>query len=173
MGLSPFDYLVMGICAWLGYRGFTTGLIQQLATLAFFVAVFFLMDHFRQPVQKLMVHLHLIKEELSLPATFLTLVLLALMTVFGFSRILSRMLRSAGLGFANRLGGFLFGVAKGALLCGIFLKTIYGLEWAQRPKTPQTLTDHCLHFSEMVFPFLLDLKNELHLAHPLPDAQRR
>ena len=100
-----------------GWKGARKGLIIEVVSLlAFGVGIYGAM-HFSDFTAE---HLQEVTEfnpkYLNTVAFILTFVLLVIIVNL-IGRLVSKMVQAMNLGFFNRLGGFLFGMAKGVLLC--------------------------------------------------------
>lgn len=100
-----------------GWKGARKGLIIEVVSLlAFGVGIYGAMHFSDFTAEHLQEVTEINPKYLNTVAFILTFVLLVIIVNL-IGRLVSKMVQAMNLGFFNRLGGFLFGMAKGVLLC--------------------------------------------------------
>ena len=100
-----------------GWKGARKGLIIEVVSLlAFGVGIYGAMHFSDFTAEHLQEVTEINPKYLNTVAFILTFVLLVIIVNL-IGRLVSKMVKAMNLGFFNRLGGFLFGMAKGVLLC--------------------------------------------------------
>lgn len=114
--------LVLGIILLLFViRGFMQGFVISIASLFGLVAGFYGAAHFSGWMAGVLTHqFGMQSKHLMLMAYMLTFVAV-IVVVYILGRVLTGLLKTAGLSFLNRLGGGVVGLAKGALLASLLL----------------------------------------------------
>ncbi len=108
--------------AWFAYKGFTKGLIIELASLAALVLGIYAALYFSDITADFLVtYLKVGKKYLSLIAFVLTFILVVIGVVTLGGRILEKFIDILLLGFLNKLAGAVFGVLKGMLILSLLL----------------------------------------------------
>ena len=113
-----------------GFKGFRKGLIIEVVTLlAFGVGIYGAMHFSDFTASHLQEFMEVNPKYIDTIAFILTFILLVII-VNVIGRLVSDAVKAMNLGFFNRLGGFLFGLAKGLLLCSTFVLVLNNLQWA-------------------------------------------
>ena len=117
--------IVLFVFGWKGYR---KGLIiEVVALLAFGVGIYGAMHFSDFTAEHLQEVTEINPKYLNTVAFILTFVLLVIIVNL-IGRLLSKAVQAMNLGFFNRLGGFLFGAAKGVLLCSTMVLVLNNLQ---------------------------------------------
>ena len=119
--MNYLDIIIAIVLFIFGFKGFRKGLVIEVVTLlAFGVGIYGAM-HFSDFTA---VHLQEVMEinpkYLNTIAFVLTFILLVIV-VNMIGRAVTGLIKAMNLSFFNKLGGFVFGMAKGVLLCSILL----------------------------------------------------
>ncbi|HUY04231.1 MAG TPA: CvpA family protein [Rhodocyclaceae bacterium] len=113
--MTGFDYLVLMVIALSSLLGLWRGVVSELLGLAAWVAAFFAARAWGLVVAGWLTAW--LGEPAWRAAAGFAAVFLVTLLIFAAARlVLSRLLRAVGLGFADRLLGALFGVARGVLV---------------------------------------------------------
>ncbi len=118
-----FDILIFGLTFLLGLKGIVNGLIKEIFGLLGVIGGVLLASRYAQTAGNL-INDRIYKinnEELIIFAGFLSVLIVfwILCLLIGF--VLSKLIKMSGLGFLDRLGGFLFGCAKVFLIFAILI----------------------------------------------------
>lgn len=119
--MNYFDYILIVPVLYGLYRGFTKGLILELASLVALVAGIYGAMHFSS------ITFGYLSEVLEVEATYLQLAsygltfLLIVLTITLTGKILTMLVKLVALGFANRLMGAVFGGIKALLILSVLL----------------------------------------------------
>ncbi len=113
--MTVFDYAVLAVMAASLLLGLWRGLVSEVLALAAWVAAFFAARAVAPSMAPLFAHFtH--EAALQYVAAFVA-VFIGVLLVFVIARVLmSKLLRAVGLGWADRLLGMLFGIARGLLI---------------------------------------------------------
>ena len=119
--MNYFDYILIVPVLYGLYRGFTKGLILELASLVALVAGIYGAMHFSS------ITFGYLSEVLEVEATYLQLAsygltfLLIVLTITLTGKILTMLVKLVALGFVNRLMGAVFGGIKALLILSVLL----------------------------------------------------
>lgn len=122
------DIIIAIILFLFGFKGLRKGLIIEVVTLlAFGVGIYGAMHFSDFTAERLVEYIEVKPEYLNTIAFILTFILLVI-AVNLIGRLVSKLVKTMNLGFFDRLGGFVFGVAKGVLLCSLFVVVLNNLQ---------------------------------------------
>jgi membrane protein required for colicin V production len=122
--LNYLDIIIAIILLLFGVKGFRKGLIIEVVTLlAFAVGIYGAMHFSDFTAEHLKEFMEINPKYLNTTAFVLTFILLViLVNIIG--RMVTKLIQAMNLGFFNKLGGALFGMAKGVLLCSIMVMVL-------------------------------------------------
>lgn len=122
--MNYLDIAIALVLIVFGVKGRKKGLIIEIVSLlAFGVGIYGAM-HFSDFTAKTLVeYIEIAPQYLNTAAFVLTFILLVIL-VNMIGRVVSKVVTSLNLGWANKLGGFVFGAAKGMLLCSLSLMVL-------------------------------------------------
>lgn len=122
--MNYLDIIIAIILFLFGFKGLRHGLIIEVVTLlAFGVGIYGAMHFSDFTASHLQDFLEIAPKYLNTVAFVLTfIVLVVLVNLIG--RLVSKAIKSLNLGFFDKLGGFLFGIIKGVLLCSVLLMVL-------------------------------------------------
>ena len=126
--MNYLDIIIAIILILFGIKGLRKGLIIEVVTLlAFGVGIYGAMHFSDFTAARLQDVMEINPNYLNTIAFVLTfIVLVVLVNIIG--RLVSRAVKSLNLGFFDKVGGFLFGVAKGVLLCSTLVLVLNNLK---------------------------------------------
>ncbi len=117
MGQDVFDLAFILILCFFAIRGWFTGLVGEVAAIVSLVGGFWTAHTFHPMLAK---QLTFIAEPMwRTMASYVVLFVAVVVAVAVAARMIQRLLRLAFASWVDRLGGGLFGLAKGILLCSI------------------------------------------------------
>ena len=126
--MNYLDIIIAIILFLFGFKGLRKGLIIEVVTLlAFGVGIYGAMHFSDFTAERLVEYIEVKPEYLNTIAFILTFILLVI-AVNLIGRLVSKLVKTMNLGFFDRLGGFVFGVAKGVLLCSLFVVVLNNLQ---------------------------------------------
>jgi len=127
--MNYLDIIIAIILMGFGIEGLRKGLIIEVVSLlAFGVGIYGAMHFSDFTADRLQDVMEINPKYLNTIAFVLTfVVLVVLVNLLG--QLVSKLIRSLNLGFFDRVGGFLFGVAKGVLLCSVLVLVLNNLQW--------------------------------------------
>ena len=119
--MNYLDIIIAIVLLLFGIKGLRKGLIIEVVTLlAFGVGIYGAMHFSDFTAAHLQYVMEIDPKYLNTIAFVLTfIVLVVVVNLIG--RLVSKAIQSLNLGFFDKLGGFLFGIVKGVLLCSILL----------------------------------------------------
>lgn len=127
--MNYLDIIIGVILIGFGIQGLRKGLIIEVVSLlAFGVGIYGAMHFSDFTADRLKDVMEISPKYLNTIAFILTfIVLVVLVNLLG--RLVSKLIKSLNLGFFDRVGGFLFGAAKGVLLCSVLVLVLNNLQW--------------------------------------------
>lgn len=122
--MNYLDIIIAIILFLFGFKGLRKGLIIEVVTLlAFCVGIYGAMHFSDFTAAHMQDFMEIDPKYLNTVAFVLTfIVLVVLVNLIG--RLVSKAIKSMNLGFFDKLGGFLFGIIKGVLLCSVLLMVL-------------------------------------------------
>ena len=122
--MNYLDIIIAIILLLFGVKGFRKGLIIEVVTLlAFAVGIYGAMHFSDFTAEHLKEVMEINPKYLNTTAFVLTFILLViLVNIIG--RMVTKLIQAMNLGFFNKLGGAVFGMAKGVLLCSIMVMVL-------------------------------------------------
>ena len=122
--MNYLDIIIAIILLLFGVKGFRKGLIIEVVTLlAFAVGIYGAMHFSDFTAEHLKEFMEINPKYLNTTAFVLTFILLViLVNIIG--RMVTKLIQAMDLGFFNKLGGAVFGMAKGVLLCSIMVMVL-------------------------------------------------
>ena len=127
--MNYLDIIIAIILLLFGFKGFRKGLIIEVVTLVAFVVGIWGAMHFSDfTADHLKDVMEIDPKFLNTVAFVLTFVLLVILVNL-IGHLLTKAIKAMNLGFFNRLGGVIIGLAKGLLLCSTFVLVINNLQW--------------------------------------------
>ena len=119
--MNYLDIIIAILLFLFGFKGFRKGLIIEVVTLlAFGVGIYGAMHFSDFTAEHLQDFMEINPKYLNTIAFVLTFILLAVVVNI-IGRWLTNLIKAMNLNFWNKLGGFVFGVAKGVLLCSVLV----------------------------------------------------
>ena len=148
------DIIIAIILLVFGFKGLRKGLIIEVVTLlAFGVGIYGAMHFSDFTAGHLQDFMEINPKYLNTIAFVLTfIILVVLVNLIG--RLVSRAIKSLNLGFFDRLGGFLFGILKGVLLCSTFVLVLNNLQWTGIIKEEVRQKSFLYSYVEKTVPYL-------------------
>ena len=152
--MNYLDIIIAIILFLFGFKGFRKGLIIEVVTLlAFGVGIYGAMHFSDFTAEHLKDFMEINPKYLNTVAFILTFILLVvLVNIIG--RLVSNVVKAMNLGFFNKLGGFLFGLAKGLLLCSTMVLVLNNLQWMGLVKEEVKEGSYLYPYVEKTVPYL-------------------
>ena len=122
--MNILDIIIAIILLFFGIKGLKKGLILEVVSLlAFGIGIYGAMHFSDFTAATLTDYIEINPKYLNTTAFILTFIILViLVNVIG--KLVSKMVRDMNLGTFNKIGGFVFGGAKGVLLCSLLLMVL-------------------------------------------------
>lgn len=137
--MTYIDIIIAIILVAFGFEGFRKGIITEAATLLGLVLGLYGAFHFSDfTANKLLQWVEIDPKYLNVIAFIVTFIIVAFL-VYLLGRLLAKVVKSLKLGFIDKLGGILFGIAKGVLLCSLLfmLLNVFDAKGIIKEKTRQ------------------------------------
>jgi len=157
--MNILDIIILIPVAWLAYRGFSRGLIIEIATLAALILGIYISVHFSDVVGAWLVnqfdwqtqYIHII----AFVITFIGVVII----VYIIGRILGKFIDLIALGFINKILGAVFGILKAVVLLSVIFMVINRFDFNQKLITDKMrdkslLYEHVEKVVPSIIPFL-------------------
>ncbi len=126
--MNYLDIIIAIVLLFFGIKGLKKGIIVEVASLlAFIVGIYGAMHFSDFTAERLVEYIEINPKYINTVAFILTFVLLALLVNL-IGKLASKLAKSLNLGFLDKLGGFVFGAAKGVLLCSLLVMVLNNLE---------------------------------------------
>lgn len=119
--MNYIDIIIAIIVVVFGIRGLRKGLIREAATLLGLFLGLFVAFHFSDFTADKLQHLWEIDPKyLNLIAFIVTFIVVAILVNL-LGHLVAKLVKAINLGFIDRLGGFVIGLAKGLLICSLLI----------------------------------------------------
>ncbi|HEU0118424.1 MAG TPA: CvpA family protein [Alphaproteobacteria bacterium] len=137
-GLNNLDYVVLGIIGLSAIFALFRGFVREVLSLISWILAYFAAVRYHSLLEPF-VHRYIKNESLLMPIAatgvfVLTLVLLSLLSTF-----ITGLVRGKALTAVDRSLGFLFGIARGALIICIVYMALVSVFWPELEKTPEQI----------------------------------
>ena len=119
--MNVLDLIIGIILVLFAITGLRKGLIIEAFYLASFLFGAYGAMHFSDAVADWMSDFINVSEDYLTIISFIVTFIIVLILVRLFGRVISRLLEAISLGFVDKIGGFIFGVLKGALLVSVII----------------------------------------------------
>lgn len=127
MNLNYLDIIIIVLMFVFGVTGWRKGIIIEAATLLGLGLGLYGAFHFSDfTAQELVNYVEINPKYLGVISFIVTFIVVALVVNL-LGRLLSKVVKNLNLGFIDKLGGFLVGLAKGVLLCSLMVMLINAL----------------------------------------------
>ena len=152
--MNYLDIIIAIVLLLFGWRGWRKGLIIEVVTLLAFVVGIYGAMHFSDfTAEHLRDFMEIDPKYLNTIAFVLTFVLLVILVNL-IGKAVTRLIRAMNLTFFNKLGGFLFGAAKGVLLCSTFVLVLNNLQMLGVVKEEVKQDSYIYPYVEETVPYL-------------------
>jgi membrane protein required for colicin V production len=152
--MNYLDIIIAIILLIFGFKGLRKGLIIEVVTLVAFGAGIYGAMHFSDfTSERLQDFMEINPKYLNTIAFVLTFIILVVVVNL-IGRLISKAIKSLNLGFFDKLGGFVFGVLKGVLLCSTFVLVLNNLQWTGIIKEKVRKESFLYTYVEKTVPYL-------------------
>ena len=152
--MNYLDIVIAIILFLFGFKGLRKGLVVEVVTLlAFGVGIYGAMHFSDFTAEHLQEVMTIDPKYLNTVAFILTFVLLVVLVNL-IGRAVKKMVQTMNLGFFDRLGGFVFGVAKGVLLCSAVVLMFNNLQFTGLIKEDVKKESRLYPYIEKTVPYL-------------------
>ncbi len=150
------DYLIIVFVAVFIFLGYRKGFIISLATIVALILGIYLAVNFSNFMDRILLENFKLSKSW-LPVLSFTLTFLGVVAgVLIIAKLMEKIVDIVGMGFLNHLAGAILGLAKGVILCSVFLFIITGFDPNEKWITRED-KDHSLIFRQVntVFPAII------------------
>jgi membrane protein required for colicin V production len=160
--MTIFDYVVLGIVSVSVLLSITRGVVREIVSLLGWVTAFFVASHYAINFEPLLPQT-VEDESLRMLIVFVMTFFVALVVVMMGSMLLSKLVRSVGLGLIDRIMGAVFGFARGLFVILIIVLAAGFTALPEQPFWQQALLSEPLEMIVIqVIPWLPeDLKEHI------------
>lgn len=152
--MNYLDIVIAIILFLFGFKGLRKGLIVEVATLlAFGSGIYGAMRFSDFTAERLQEVMTIDPKYLNTVAFLLTFIILVI-AVNVFARALKKTVQALNLGLFDRLGGFVFGVATGVLLCSTIILVFNNLQFTGLIKEDVKKESRLYPYIEKTVPYL-------------------
>ena len=152
--MNYLDIIIAIILFLFGFKGLRKGLIIEVVTLlAFGVGIYGAMHFSDFTAEHLQEVMNIDPKYLNTVAFVLTFILLVVVVNI-IGRLVKNMIKALNLGFFDRLGGFVVGVAKGVLLCSAVVLVFNNLQFTGLIKEDVKKDSYLYPYIEKTVPYL-------------------
>ena len=152
--MNYLDIIIAIVLLLFGIKGFRKGLIIEVVTLlAFAVGIYGAMHFSDFTAEHLKDFMEINPKYLNTVAFVLTFILLVILVNL-IGRWITNLVRAMNLSFWNKLGGFVFGFAKGVLLCSIMVMVLNNLQLIGVVKPEVREQSKLYPYIELTVPFV-------------------
>lgn len=128
MTMNYIDIVIAILLVVFGLGGWRKGIITEAATLLGLGIGLYGAFHFSDfTAERLVEYVEVDPKYLNIIAFVVTFIVLAILVNL-LGRLVSKVVRTINLGFVDCLGGFLFGIAKGLLICSLVVMLLNTLQ---------------------------------------------
>jgi len=171
--VNYLDIIIAIVLFLFAIKGLRKGIIIEVVTLlAFGVGIYGAMHFSDFTAERLVEVIEVDAKYLNTIAFVLTFILLVIIVNL-IGRAISKLVESMNLGFLDKLGGFVFGVAEGVLLCSLFVMVLNNLHLSGLVKEEAKKESKLYSYVEMTVPYIyqgFDLVKETIKEH-LPEEE--
>ena len=171
--MNYLDIIIVIILFLFGFKGFRKGLIIEVVTLlAFAIGIYGAMHFSDFTAAHLQEVMEINPEYLNTIAFVLTFILLVIVVNL-IGKAITNLVKAMNLSFWNKLGGFLFGAAKGVLLCSILVMVLSNFQLIGVLKSEVREQSKLYPYIEETVPYVyrgFDLVKD-YAKEVLPDAE--
>ncbi|MBF7048845.1 CvpA family protein [Campylobacter volucris] len=155
---SWFDIFVVGLTLVLGLKGLVSGLFKEVFGLLGIVGGVLIASRYSKEVANIINNnfYQIQNENLAVFAGFLVLLIIVWVACLAFGGILSKMFSLSGLGFVDKIGGFLFGSAKIFLIFAILVACISNIEFLNSSLEKYTQNSHTLEILKKAGEYIMN-----------------
>ena len=126
--MNYIDIIILVLLVVFGIAGLRKGLIIELATLLGLGVGLYGAFHFSDfTAEKLVNFVEINPKYLNVIAFIVTFIVLAILVNL-LGRLVAKLVKTINLGFIDKIGGFVVGVAKGVLICSLLVMLLNALE---------------------------------------------
>lgn len=152
--MNYIDIVILVLMAAFGFGGWRKGIITEAATLLGLGIGLYGAFHFSDfTADKLVQWFEINPKYLNVIAFVVTFIVLAILVNL-LGRLIARLVKTINLGFIDRIGGFLFGLAKGLLICSLLVMLLNTLQVKNIIKDKDKEASVLYPYVEMAVPYV-------------------
>jgi len=169
------DIIILIPLVWFTIKGFTKGLIIELASLAALVLGIYLAYFFSDFTAGILTNKLGVTSQYVQPVSFVLTFVIVIILVFILAKALEAVVKTASLGLINKLAGAVFGFAKIFLICALCLYQLVYFDINAKIITSATKEKSYTYKPLMksavtVLPYIKNIREKVKLPEPAPDG---
>ena len=158
--MIALDIGVLVIVLWLAYKGFTKGIVIELASLIALALGIYGAIHFSNLLNPYIIDFG-ISEKYTPIVSFAATLILILLIIHLIAKLITKLIDALSLSFLNKIGGALFGGVKGLLICTVIILYVNKLDQRisfmnEETKQESIFYMPLLEIGESAFPKIMD-----------------
>lgn len=153
-----FDILLIGLTLLLALRGIVSGLVKELfGLLGIVLGIFFAARWDNQAADFIKANIYdIANDDLAMFAGFLSVLIIIWVLCLLAGSVLSKLIKLSGLGFLDRLGGFIFGGAKFFCIFAVLVFCVQRVDFLYQNLTQYTQNSFTLPWLESTGAFIMN-----------------
>lgn len=157
--MIAIDIAILIIVLWLAYKGFSKGFVTELASLVALILGIYGAIHFSSLLNETVASIGVSDRYVPILSFALTFIFI-LLVVHLIAKIITKLIDALSLSFLNKLGGAVFGAAKGLLICAVIVVFVNKLDQrisilSEEMKEGSNFYIPMVDFGENVFPKIM------------------
>lgn len=157
--MNFIDIIILALTGWGIYKGFSNGIIKEVAQIVAFLAAIYVATHFGNFLADFLIKQFGLGANDTKLIAFLLAFLLTLVVVFLLARYITKVVDSANLGIVNRVVGAAFAAAKFLLIISFLLNLFIrfdpaGMFISKETREKSLLFKRTAALSPLVFPYI-------------------
>ena len=173
--MNYIDIIILVLLVIFGIAGLRKGLIIELTTLLGLGVGLYGAFHFSDfTAEKLVKFVEINPKYLNVIAFVVTFIVLAILVNL-LGRLVAKLVKTINLGFIDKIGGFVVGVAKGVLICSLLVMLLNALELKGVVKDKTKQGSLLFPYVEQAVPYVyqgFDLVKEAVQENAFPDDSK-
>ncbi|OQA00411.1 MAG: Colicin V production protein [Bacteroidetes bacterium ADurb.Bin408] len=171
-----FDIILLIPLVWFTFKGFTKGLIIELASLVALILGIYLAYFFSDFTKGILTNRLGLTSQYIQPVSFVVTFIVVVILVFILAKALEAVVKTASLGFFNKMAGALFGFSKITLICALFLYQLVSFDSGAKIVTTSTREKSytfkpLMVTAETVLPYIKNIREKVKLPEkPAPNG---
>jgi membrane protein required for colicin V production len=147
--MNYFDIIVLLIIAWFAYKGYTKGLVIELASIIALLLGIYAAFHFSVFTGNILQNKLGLKSEYLSVIAFVVTFIVVIILVFLLAKLLEGLINLVMLGFINKISGAAFSILKGYIILSILVLSLNIID-TKTHFLPEKLTSKSILYKPML-----------------------